>query len=93
MSGSIERSNMKTSEEIINAQSAGIKDLAMTITIHRTRLDNVPGKNYKFAWRYLYSYSIDGADPISYDTRLKATISYLKRTYKGAIIYNSFIDL
>lgn len=57
----------------------------MKITIHRQRLDNTPGKNYRLAWRWLYDYELNG-QRISYDTHLSSLVSYLKRKYPSAEI-------
>ena len=50
----------------------------MTITITRSQLDQRSGK---YAWVWLYYYSIDGAESIPYDTNLSSLRDFLSRKY------------
>lgn len=54
------------------------------VTITRDKLYPVPGRSYRFAWKWLYSYAIDNASAVEYGTDLASLKGMLRRKYPQA---------
>jgi hypothetical protein len=60
------------------------------IEITREKLYPTSGRSARIAWKWTYSYAIDGAPAIEYGTHLASLRGMLKRKYAGARIVESW---
>ena len=56
------------------------------IRITRSRLEPVPGRALRVAWKWTYDYSVDGAPPVQYGTSLASLRERLRRKFPTAEI-------
>ena len=69
-------------QQAVNPTSPVVAEVRIT----RSRLEPVPGRALRVAWRWIYRYSVDGAPTVEYGTSLASLRERLHRKFPTAKI-------